>query len=273
MKAWYAGAITGVMLLTGSAIAGPDIADLKSIEPPDDDHPLSEIISGYEFRSAETKALQDDDFENPAMLWVDQGELLWEAMTSKTGQSCASCHGDADESMKGVKASMPKWNDDLDKPITLEEQINLCRTNNLEAEAWKWESEEMLSMTAFIGTKSRGMPMEIDLSDKMTPWLEKGKEIYYTRYGQLDLACANCHEDNYGNYIRADLLSQGQINGFPTYRLKWQGLGSLHRRFKGCIDSVRGVGFKRGSDELVALEVYLSYRGQGLPVESPAVRQ
>jgi sulfur-oxidizing protein SoxA len=49
---------------------------------------------------------------------------------------------------------------------------------------------------------------------------EQGREIYYTRFGQLELSCANCHEDNYGNLIRADHLSQGQINGFPTYRLK-----------------------------------------------------
>ncbi|MHA1523658.1 MAG: sulfur oxidation c-type cytochrome SoxA, partial [Alphaproteobacteria bacterium] len=31
--------------------------------------------------------------------------------------------------------------------------------------------------------------------------------------------------------------------------------------------------FKVGGDEFLALEVYLAYRGQGLPVETPAVRQ
>ena len=84
--------------------------------------------------------------------------------------------------------------------------------------------------------------------------------------------CANCHVDNYGKYIRADLLSQGNINGFPTYRLKWQGVGSLHRRFKGCMDQVRAKPYKRGSDEFVALEAYLASRGAGLSVETPAVR-
>ena len=107
----------------------------------------------------------------------------------------------------------------------------------------------------------------------MAKWKDKGNEIYYTRYGQLDMSCAHCHENNYGNNIRADLLSQGQTNGFPTYRLKWQGVGSLHRRWKGCMDDVRAEGYKPGSDELIALELYLAYRGVGLPVESPAVRQ
>jgi sulfur-oxidizing protein SoxA len=39
---------------------------------------------------------------------------------------------------------------------------------------------------------------------------EQGREIYYTRFGQLELSCANCHEQNYGNNIRADHLSQGR---------------------------------------------------------------
>ena len=101
---------------------------------------------------------------------------------------------------------------------------------------------------------------------------EKGKEIYYTRYGQLQLACANCHEDNYGNMIRADHLSQGQINGFPAYRLKNTKLNTVHDRFKGCIRDTRAVPFKPGGPEFVALELYVASRGNGLSVEGPSVR-
>ncbi|MEL6748553.1 MAG: sulfur oxidation c-type cytochrome SoxA, partial [Pseudomonadota bacterium] len=78
--------------------------------------------------------------------------------------------------------------------------------------------------------------------------------------------------NNYGNMIRADHLSQGQINGFPTYRLKWQGLGSIHRRFKGCMKQVRATPYKPGGDEFTALELYVASRGAGLSVETPAVR-
>ncbi|MEM7685796.1 MAG: sulfur oxidation c-type cytochrome SoxA, partial [Pseudomonadota bacterium] len=106
----------------------------------------------------------------------------------------------------------------------------------------------------------------------MADWIKKGEELYYTRVGQLDMACSQCHEDNYGNMIRADHLSQGNINGFPTYRFKWQGLGSLHRRFSGCMKNIRATPYKRGSDEFVALEAYLASRGAGLGIETPAVR-
>jgi sulfur-oxidizing protein SoxA len=86
------------------------------------------------------------------------------------------------------------------------------------------------------------------------------------------MACKNCHEDYAGTMIRANLLSQGQSNGFPTYRLKWQKVGSLHRRFRGCNSQVRATPYKAGSEEYVNLELFLANRGRGLPVETPAVR-
>jgi len=130
----------------------------------------------------------------------------------------------------------------------------------------------MLGMTAFIGSKSRGMPVKVQTDGPMKEWLEKGKEIYYTRVGQLDMSCAGCHEANYGKMIRADHLSQGHVNGFPLYRSKWQKLGSMHRRFKGCMQNIRAKPYEVGGDEFVALELYTASRGQGLSVETPAVR-
>ncbi len=237
-------------------------------------HPLgSELISGWEFRTPETQVLQQDDFQNPAFLWVEQAEEAWETEEGAAGKSCASCHGDASESMAGVRAQMPKWNAAAGRPMTMEQHINACRTDRMEAEAWKWESDAMLGMTAYLGLQSRGLPVAVQTDGPMADWIARGKELYYSRVGQLDMACANCHEGYYGQYIRADRLSQGHTNGFPTYRLKWQKLGSLHRRFSGCMKQVRAVPYKRGSEEFVALEAYLASRGGGLSVETPAVRQ
>jgi len=239
---------------------------------PGKDSPLEEILSGWGSRSKSTRMLQKDDFENPGYLWVDKGETLWNTVDGKAGKSCATCHDDASVSMKGVGAAMPKWDAKLGKPLTMEQRINTCRTNNMEAKEWKWESDQMLSMTTYVRNQSRGMPVNVQADGPMEPWVKRGKELYYTRVGQLDLSCANCHQGNYGKYIRADFLSQGQSNGFPTYRLKWQKVGSLHRRFKGCMKNIRAVPYKVGSDEFVAMEIYLAQRGKGLQVESPSVR-
>ena len=261
------------MVMSGYALALPEGIETIEVKPTSKDHPLDEIYSGWHFRTPETQALQQDDFDNPGFLWVEQGAELWETADGSEGKSCASCHDDASESMAGVGSAMPKWNEALGKPVNLEQQINLCRTEQMGAEAWKWESSELLSMTSFVRNQSRGMPVEVQIDGPMQPWFEKGQELYNTRVGQLDMACANCHQNYYGQSIRADMLSQGQSNGFPTYRLKWQKIGSLHRRFKGCMSQVRAQPYKVGSDEFLALELYVNWRGQGLPVETPAVRQ
>ncbi len=127
-------------------------------------------------------------------------------------------------------------------------------------------------MTSLISLQSRGMPINVKVDGNAANAYELGKDLYYTRVGQLDMSCANCHEDNYGNMIRADHLSQGQINGFPTYRLKNAKMNSIHARFKGCMKNIRATPFKEGSDEFRALELYVASRGNGLSVESPSVR-
>lgn len=235
-----------------------------------EDHPLPEILSGWRFRASETQAIQTDDFDNPAMIFVDQAQDAYQLPDGAAGKACADCHGDV-ESFKGVKTVMPKING-AGVLWSMEDYINDCRTSRMEAEAWKWDKEPMNSMVALIGLQSRGMPMNVKADGPYEIYFEQGKEMYYTRYGQLELSCANCHEENYGNMIRADHLSQGQINGFPTYRLKNTKLNSVHGRFKGCIRDTRAETFSPGSDEFRALELYVAWRGNGLSVETPSVR-
>lgn len=227
------------------------------------------IYSGWRFRSQETQALQMDDFDNPAFIFVDQGVDLWDTVDGSEGKSCASCHADVEE-FAGLRASLPRVEDG--ELVTMEELINRSRVEHMGAEPWKWSGTQMTAMTALIGLQSRGMPVDVTIDGEAAPFWEAGKELYYTRVGQLDMACANCHEDNYGVMIRADHLSQGQINGFPAYRLKNAKLNSMHNRFKGCMSNIRATPFKEGGDEFKALELYLASRGQGLSIETPSVR-
>jgi sulfur-oxidizing protein SoxA len=270
--------MAGAVAFAGGAMAGED-AELvidgetlvtKAAAP--EGSPLPEILSGWRFRTDETQVLQADDFENPAMIFVDHAREAWDTVEGEAGESCASCHGDVEEAMKGVRAGMPKYNADAGEVWSMENYINNCRTERMKAEPWKWDKPEMDAMVALIGLQSRGMPVDVDISGPAQEWWERGKEMYYTRYGQLELSCANCHEQNYGNMIRADHLSQGQINGFPTYRLKNAKLNSVHGRFKGCIRDTRAETFSPGSAEFRALELYVAWRAEGLSVETPSVR-
>ena len=233
---------------------------------------VGEKRSGYTWATKETRAMQDDDFANPAFIWVDQGEALWSKAEGSAGKSCANCHDDASKSMKGVKTRYPIYDKSLGKLKSVEQQINICRETQMGAKPFKWESGNMLAMTAYVNNQSRGMTMNPKIDGNAAPFFEKGKAFYDQRRGQLNMACKHCHSDFAGGVARANLLTQGQSNGFPVYRFKWQKLGSIHRRFRGCNKNIRAQPYGYGSEEYVNLELYVAWRGRGLPVETPAVR-
>jgi sulfur-oxidizing protein SoxA len=241
---------------------------------PPEGHPLDIVRSGWLYREPDTRKLETDSFENPGMLYVSKGEKIWNTVEGTAGKSCASCHNEAAKSMKGVGASYPKWDAAAKRPIDIELQIDKCRVEKMGAKAYKFDDSNQRSMTTYIKHQSFGMPVRVDLSKgDMKAWWQKGKDVYYMRTGQLNLSCASCHELNNGKHIRADHLSQGNANGFPTYRLNTTGMVSLQNRFRGCIRDTRAEMPKAFSDELMALELYVTWRGTGLAVETPAVRQ
>lgn len=282
MKIKSYGALVALLLAPTLASAGPDEDELvingdidivtKTAAPAHLAGHLDTVYSGWRFRSDETQELEMDDFDNPGMIFVDQALEAWETVDGSEGKSCASCHEDVADSMKGVRAVYPKWNDKTETVHTLADQINYCRTEEMGAEPYKYTGADMAAMEALISVQSRGMPVAVAIDGPAQAMWEQGKDMYYTRYGQLELSCANCHEDNYGNMIRADHLSQGQVNGFPTYRLKNTKLNTAQGRFKGCVRDTRAETFKPGSEEFRALELYVASRGNGLSVEGPSVR-
>ena len=229
--------------------------------------------SGYLYLGEQTQALQDDDFLNPGIFAVDYGRSLWDQTDGSEGFACASCHGDAEETMRGVATLFPRYDETSDGIINLELMINRERVERMGAEPYEYESEELLSLTAYLSYQSRGLPREVDVTGPAAPFFEAGRDFFYERRGQLDLSCAQCHEDRDGFYLRGDLISQGQINGFPFYRLMWGSMGSTHRMFEWCNVSVRAEPYPLGSEEYLNLELYVAWRGRGLPIETPAVRR
>jgi L-cysteine S-thiosulfotransferase len=102
---------------------------------------------------------------------------------------------------------------------------------------------------------------------------ESGRALYHRRQGQMNLSCAQCHQDNWGKKLGPEVISQGHGVAYPIYRLEWQTMGSLHRRFRSCLSGVRAELLPQGSPEFLDLELYLASREAGLPVETPGVRR
>jgi sulfur-oxidizing protein SoxA len=229
--------------------------------------------SGYSYLTPETQRLQDDDFANPGMLWVEQGELLWKQPAGLSGKSCANCHDDAAHSMRTVATRYPAYSQAARHVINLEQQINRCRTTRQHARALPYESQNQVALTTFISYQARGLAMNVAIAGPAAESFRRGRTFFNLRRGQLDLSCSNCHEQHPGGHLRGETISQGQVNGFPIYRQLWQAMGSTHRMFAWCNEAVRAKPYPAGSQAYVDLELYERWRGRGLPVEAPAIRR
>jgi sulfur-oxidizing protein SoxA len=233
--------------------------------------PPAERRSDTVTMSPELRAMQADDMANPASLWALDGQALWDARAGAADKSCADCHGDARVSMRGVAARYPAFDANLGRVLDLEARINQCRTFQEGAAPLAMESREMLNLSTFVGRQSRGEPIRSQ-DPRLAPAIEKGRQLFSARQGQLNLSCAMCHDDNWGRKLGSATVPQAHPTGYPIYRLEWQSVGSLQRRLRNCMVGMRAEPYRYGSDEFIALEAFLMSRAQGLTLETPAVR-
>jgi sulfur-oxidizing protein SoxA len=236
-------------------------------EPPGDGR-----RSGFAYMGASTQAMQLDDTLNPGMLWVLDGEQLWNRRVGAAGRSCATCHGDARVSMRAVAARYPDFDSALQRPVDLRQRIGVCRRRQEPGLPPPGEEQAQLSLEAYIGLQSRGLPLAPPQDLRLQTYRERGRAFFEQRIGQLGLSCADCHDQQAGRRLGGSPIPQGHATGYPIYRLEWQGLGSLQRRLRACMSGVRAEPLAWGSPEMVELELYLAWRARGMSVETPAVR-
>jgi len=231
--------------------------------------PLQALRSGITFVRPEIRAMQEDDFSNPGMLWVEKGAKLWGA----GARSCASCHAEAEKSMKGVATRYPAIDRASGRLLNLADRIMHCRSERQGGPALRYESDELLSLTAFVSHQSRGMAIGVSIEGPARAHFEAGREFFDRRIGQVNIACTHCHDANWGKTLFAETISQGHPNAFPIYRTEWQTAGSIERRLRACLSGIRAEMLPYGAPEYRDLELYLAWRAQGLPIEAPGVRR
>lgn len=228
--------------------------------------------SGYDFMGASTQAMQKDDTLNPGMLWVKEGEVLWNQPIGANGKACASCHAAAQSSMRGVAARYPAFDQILGRPVALSQRINQCRQQHQQAAPLRAESQELLALESYVALQSRGLPMAPPDDARLAPFRQRGEQLFMQRIGQLNLSCAQCHDGLAGLRLGSSVIPEAHPTGYPVYRLEWQAMGSLQRRLRGCMSGVRAEPFAYGAQELVELELYLNARAKGMALEAPGVR-
>jgi sulfur-oxidizing protein SoxA len=234
---------------------------------------LPDIKSGTEFLSPEMRRQQADETRNPAYFWVEQGRELFSRKPAPDGQACIGCHAEPQQSLRGAATHYPQVDMATGALLNLEGRIEQCRTERQKQPAFGYESPELLSMTAYVASLSRGLPVDVKTDGAAKPFFDAGMAFFERRQGQLNLSCQQCHDGLVGQKLRGDTISHGAGTGYPAYRLEWNDVGSLHRRLRACSLGVRATQFDYGSPEYLALELYLAGRARGLPVETPGIRR
>ena len=236
-------------LLISSVSAQPAVADPRR--------------SGLDFMSPALQALQRDDSQNPALLWLQDGAALWTRRAGAADKSCADCHGAADVSMAGVATRYPAWDSAGGQAINLAGRINSCRQRHQQTGALAPDQADALALATYVGFQSRGLAMAPPVDIRLTPLRAQGQALWQQRLGQLNLACSHCHDQLAGQRLGGAVIPQAHATGYPLYRLEWQGLGSLQRRLRGCVVGVRAEPFAPDAPQWLALEAWLALRAAG----------
>lgn len=235
--------------------------------------PLNDFGNGVYSIDAPSRAQWEEIEEFPPYeLAIEEGEQMFNTPFAN-GKTYADCFSNGGV---GIRQNYPYFDSKTGTVKTLEQEINECRAKNGE-KPLKWAKGKMASLSAYMAYTSRGNKMDIEVPDdpRAMDWYDRGKRHFYSKRGQLNLACSNCHVDSAGMMIRADKLSPalGHVTHFPVYRSKWGNMGTLHRRYGGCNKQVRAKPFKHQSDEYRALEYFHAYMSNGIEVNGPGARK
>jgi sulfur-oxidizing protein SoxA len=237
------------------------------------DTPFNDFVNGvYSIDAASREQWEEIEEFPPYELNLEKGKTLFNTPFAN-GKSYADCF---DNGGIGIAHRYPFFDRESGQVITLEGSINACRAVNGE-KPLGWSKGAIADISAYMHYTSRGEIINVVVPDDPAAMAayERGKNHFYAKRGQLNMACADCHVYYSGNKIRADLLSPalGQASGFPVYRSKWGGLGTLHRRYGGCNKQVRAKPHKSQSDEYKALQYFHTYMSNGLEINGPSARK
>jgi sulfur-oxidizing protein SoxA len=220
-------------------------------------------LPGWHFMSPALQEMQRDPTQHPGQLAVAEGQALWR-QAAANGRRCADCHAD----VPAVAGQYPRAAGG--KPLTLAARIDACRTQHLGLPAEGPDGPAVLALQAAVAQRSAGQPVQP--GPALAAWAARGEALWRQRLGQLNLSCAQCHDDRAGQRLGGAAIPQAHPTGYPTYRLEWQGMGSLERRMRGCVAGVRAEPWPAGADEWRALEAWLMQRAAGMGWEGVALR-
>ena len=128
------------------------------------------------------------------------------------------------------------------------------------------------AIVAYVRSLSNGEKVSVRVPAAAQDRYEQGKRLYFTRLGQRNFACASCHIKGAGRFYGDALLSTaaGQAARSPFIR---EGAAvTLQARMRECLALMGAAPFPAGSEELNAIEYFLTYLSNGVVIKANAPR-
>jgi len=264
-----------VTVVCGVAIAGPQ-EDLQRYQgyfkerfP---DMSLVDLSHGMYMFSEDKRSQYNDIMEFPPYeVAVEEGKELFDKPFGN-GKTYADCLPNGGV---GIAQQYPKFDSQSGKVKTLPGIINECREKNGER-ALNVLKGDLAKIIAYLADTSRGKPISIEVPNdpRALAAYEQGKQNYFTRRGPREFACYHCHWQASGQRIRGNELSPavGQAANFPVYRSKWGDIGTIQRRYIGCMRNIGAVPLKEQSEAMNNLEYFHTFLSNGVPYNAPNSR-
>jgi sulfur-oxidizing protein SoxA len=201
---------------------------------------------------------------------LDRGERLFKLLNVRG--RFADCLGAGKGKLKHLRAGYPRWRGDLKHVAGLEEAIEYCGVK--QGRVLQNGSYDNSAISLYLASLGNGQPINIDVSrGPMQDAFERGRQLYHTKAGAFNFACASCHAHNIGKHLRGDIIttSYGDAAHYPVYRTQYV-LQSLQFRFAECNLNTRTQPLLLGSKPYTDLEVFITALTNGYPISVPAER-
>jgi sulfur-oxidizing protein SoxA len=252
-----------------------DLVDYFKAKHPN--RPVEDYIHGIYGYDEDRRMQWAAEEEFPQYLeFVERGEKLF----NDDKNAYIGCLVNSEQGVNKIRPSYPYFNETTQMVVTLEGDINRCRTQ-AGLKAYGWKRGNLAHVSAYLGYEARGEKINVQInSEGAAKAFAHGEREFAEPRGQLGLACASCHVYNASARARSDILSPalGHVTHFPVWRGKWaraggDGLGTLHRRYEGCHKNMRHEAYKVQGDEYRNMEFFQAYISNGLEINAPSYRQ
>jgi len=225
---------------------------------------------------------------NPAELLELEGEQIWTTPSGPKNATLEECDlGLGPGVLRGAYAQLPRYFADTDKVQDAESRIVTCRmqlqglTSEEAIRGWYKPGSENEALVTFVATQSRGATIDVSAKHPREAEMYKvGQELFFRRSGPLDFACSTCHGID-DRRIRLQELpnlstkqgAQVSMSQWPAYRVSQGVVWTMERRLIDCIRQMRWPEPAFGSDVVIALQVYMQHKANGVTLEAPGIKR